>query len=111
MSDNEIPALPQAIVTEADDDGMDGQVLIVTANSATGLATEVIDVRAATPDAFPPRTVPARVVTDQASLLHETDRRPLLALRIGASPGLFANRKVPSPLATSVLLVYAVQWT
>jgi hypothetical protein len=79
MSDNEIPALPQAIVTEADDDGMDGQVLIVTANSATGLATEVIDVRAATPDAFPPRTVPARVVTDQASLLHETDRRPLLA--------------------------------
>ena len=76
------PALPQVIVTEAvteaDGDDMDGQVLIITANSADGLATKVIDVRAEAPDAFPPRTVPARVVTDQASLLHETARRPLL---------------------------------
>ena len=43
------PASPQVIVTEAveaDGDDMDGQVLIITANSADGLATKVIDVRA-----------------------------------------------------------------
>ncbi|MFA5712010.1 DUF2303 family protein [Mycolicibacterium sp.] len=72
------------------DSGPDSPIYVVTANGENGLETEVIDVRATVPDAFPPRTVEARVVTDTASFLAEVARRPL----IENQSTVWGNRKV-----------------
>ncbi|MEV5360600.1 DUF2303 family protein [Micrococcus luteus] len=79
MSDNtiELPAHEATLI----DDGMasDGPLYIVTANGENGLETRVVDVRAEAPNAFAPRTVSDRVVTDTASFLAEVERRNLAA--------------------------------
>lgn len=80
MSDTSIE-LPQ-VVTEIitpEEYGGDGPIRLIAANGPNGLQTKVVDVRAEAPDAFPPRTVTPRVVTDTASFIAETVRRPLLA--------------------------------
>lgn len=79
MSDNNI-TLQQAEtqVIAPEEYGVDGPVHIVTANGTEGLQARVIDVRASAPEAFPPRAVAPRVVTDQVSFLAETKRRPLI---------------------------------
>ncbi|MEU9805058.1 DUF2303 family protein [Mycobacterium sp. NPDC050853] len=77
MSENVI-AFPDHTVEPINDPDVDGPVYLVSANSDSGLQTEVIDVRSKAPHAFPPRTVPPRTVTDAASLLAEVKRRPLL---------------------------------
>lgn len=74
-----------------------GQVLTVAANGHNGLETKVIDLVGEAPDAYLPRTVAPRTVTDQASFLAEATRRPLIE---GIST-VWANRK-----AGSVTVVY-----
>lgn len=76
MSDNAIALPPHTIVD--DEWGSDGPLRIIAANGENGLETRVIDVRAEAPNAFPPRTVNDRIVTDTASFLAEIARRPLL---------------------------------
>ncbi|MBU8824159.1 DUF2303 family protein [Mycolicibacterium goodii] len=76
MSDK-ILELPAHTIID-DEWGADGHLRLIAANGANGLETKVIDVRAEAPNAFPPRTVTDRVVTDTASFLAEIDRRPLL---------------------------------
>ncbi|AKJ72214.1 hypothetical protein TPA4_49 [Tsukamurella phage TPA4] len=89
MSDS-IIALPSATVEPITgaDYPVDGPVRVVVANTPEGLRTQVVDVRGAAPNAFPPRTVDERFVTDQKSLLAEVTRRPLIA---GVST-VWANR-------------------
>ncbi len=78
MSDNIINR-PQ-VLTEvvAPEQGADGPIHVFTANGEQGLEVRVIDVREQAPNAFPPRTVTRRVVTDIDSFKAEIDRRPLL---------------------------------
>lgn len=78
MSDNAIE-LPEHTVALIDEPAADGPLYLATANGEDGLETRVIDVRGEAPNAFPPRTVNDRVVTDTASFLAEIARRPLLA--------------------------------
>ena len=78
MSDNTIE-LPEHTVALIDEPAADGPLYLATANGEDGLETRVIDVRGEAPNAFPPRTVNDRVVTDTASFLAEIARRPLLA--------------------------------
>ncbi|WP_019204556.1 DUF2303 family protein [Tsukamurella sp. 1534] len=90
MSDSNIH-LPQ-VETEViapEEFGVDGPVHVLVANGVEGLETRVIDIRGEAPDAFPPRTVDHRAVTDQASFLAEIRRRPLVT---GEST-VWANRK------------------
>ncbi len=77
MSDNVIE-LPEHTTELAEVIGADGPLYVVTANSESGVSTEVIDVRDMAPYAFPPRAVSDRVVTDTASFVAEITRRPLL---------------------------------
>lgn len=80
MSDNAIE-LPEETVTYIAPETVpfaDGPLFLVTANTGDGLTSRVVDVRHDAPEAFPPRTVDNRIVTDTASLLAEVDRRPLL---------------------------------
>lgn len=77
MSDKTIE-LPDHEVEALDQDGADGPIRFVTANGEHGLETRVVDVRAEVPNAFPPRTVAPRVVTDADSFLAEVARRPLV---------------------------------
>lgn len=90
MSDNIIDR-PQVLIEQItpEESGVDGPVFLFSANGENGLETEVVDIRAAIPDAFPPRTAEPRVVTDTASFLGEIKRRPLLA---GLST-VWGNRK------------------
>lgn len=75
----ELPAHTVQLIERTGDQDADSTLYLVAANSADGeLRTEVIDVRTEAPDAFPPRTVAARVVTDTASFLAEIKRRPLV---------------------------------
>lgn len=78
MSDNAIE-LPIHATELIDEPASDGPLYLATANGENGLETRVIDIRAEAPNAFPPRTVNDRVVTDTASFLAEIGRRPLLA--------------------------------
>lgn len=78
MSDNTI-ALPDHKVESIDETGADTPLFLVTGNAAHSLEQKVVDVRAAAPDAFPPRTVVERVVTDQDSFAAELERRKLTA--------------------------------
>lgn len=85
MSDNTIaPQLvggPLAEVPQVETirhDAPGGPVLAYAANSKDRLETAVIDVVAQAPEAFPPRTVDKRVVTDRGSFLAEIDRRALI---------------------------------
>ena len=77
MSDNaiELPVHSTQLIDEPDSDST---LYLVTANGENGLETRVIDVRAEAPNAFPPRVVNDRVVTDTASFLAEIARRPLV---------------------------------
>lgn len=75
MSDNAIEC-PQETITIIGNET--DPLFMVTANGENGLETRVVDIRAEAPDAFPPRTVNPRIVTDTASFLAETTRRPLL---------------------------------
>lgn len=77
MSENTI-ALPQHHVERIDDIEADSLLFLVTANAAHSLEQKIIDVRALAPDAFPPRTVVERVVTDQDSFAAELERRKLI---------------------------------
>lgn len=77
MSDNAIE-LPAHVVQEVDQVEADSLLYLVTANTESGLQTEVVDVRGQVPAAFPPRTPDRRTVTDTASFLAEVTRRPLL---------------------------------
>lgn len=77
MSNNAI-ALPAHVVQEVEQVEADSLLYLVTANTESGLATEVVDIRGKVPAAFPPRTPARRTVTDTASLLAEVSRRPLL---------------------------------
>lgn len=77
MSDNAIE-LPAHVVQEVDQVEADSLLYLVTANTESGLQTEVVDVRGQVPAAFPPRTPERRTVTDTASFLAEVTRRPLL---------------------------------
>ena len=77
MSDNMIE-LPEHTISLADVNGADSPLYVVTANSEQGVSTRVVDVRGEAPNAFPPRTVSDRVVTDTASFVAEIARRPLL---------------------------------
>ncbi|MGU3650624.1 DUF2303 family protein [Mycolicibacterium sp. A43C] len=76
MSDNPLE-LPRHDV-ESIEEGADGPLRLVTANGQNGLQSEVIDIRGAAPEAFPPRSVAPRVVTDTDSFLAEIGRRPLV---------------------------------
>ncbi|MCT7369424.1 YfdQ family protein [Mycolicibacterium llatzerense] len=76
MPDNTI-ALPDHKVESIDETGADGPLFLATANSAHNLEQRVIDIRKEAPDAFPPRFVPERVVTDQDSFAAELERRKL----------------------------------
>lgn len=76
MSENAIALPPHTIVD--DEWGADGPLRIIAANGENGLEARVIDVRAEAPNAFPPRTVNDRIVTDTASFLAEINRRPLI---------------------------------
>jgi len=95
MSDN-IISRPQETATLIDPefnprvDGPTDPLFLVTANGENGLETEVIDLRAEAPAAFPPREVDPRVVTDTASFLAEVARRPLLQ----AVSTVWGNRRV-----------------
>lgn len=77
MSDSVI-AFPDHTVEPINDPDLDSPVYLVSANSDSGLQTEVVDVREKAPWAFPPRSVAPRIVTDTASFLAEVNRRPLL---------------------------------
>lgn len=77
MSENTI-ALPQHHVERIDDTEADSPLYLVTANAAHSLEQKIVDVRALAPDAFPPRTVVERVVTDQDSFAAELERRKLI---------------------------------
>lgn len=77
MSDNAI-ALPKHDTDLIDEPDADTALYLVTANGESGLQTEVVDVRAQVPAAFPPRAPERRTVTDTASFLAEVARRPLL---------------------------------
>lgn len=77
MSDNTIE-LPEHTVALIDEPAADGPLYLATANGENGLETRVIDVRAEGPNAFPPRTVNDRIVTDTASFRAEIARRPLI---------------------------------
>ncbi len=79
MSENTIE-LPEHKVEIIDDAGVgaDGPIRVITANGKDGLEVHVVDIKAAAPAAFPPRTVAPRIVTDIASLEAEVERRPLL---------------------------------
>lgn len=79
MSDNAIDLPSESVhVLLPSDVGADTSLFVVTANGVDGMSTEVIDLRKEAPDAFPPRTVADRVVTDQASFATELGRRPLI---------------------------------
>ncbi|MGH3955924.1 MAG: DUF2303 family protein, partial [Mycobacterium sp.] len=80
MSENTIEYPPHTVelISIGEAVGADGPLYLVTANAEDGLATEVVDVRDAARDAFPPRNTDRRVVTDTASFLAEIDRRNLL---------------------------------
>lgn len=78
MSDSTIH-LPDHTINALADPITDGPVYLVAANGENGLDTKVVDLRGEAPWAFPPRTVADRVVTDTASFVAETTRRPLLA--------------------------------
>lgn len=77
MSENiELPAHTIELIDEPESDSV---LYLAAANTADGeLRTRVVDVRAEAPSAFAPRTVNDRVVTDTASFLAETIRRPLI---------------------------------
>ncbi|MCX8559808.1 DUF2303 family protein [Mycolicibacterium mucogenicum] len=77
MSDNTIE-LPSHTVEPIEDSGADSPLFLATANAAHSLEKHVIDVRGLAPDAFPPRTVVERVVTDQVSFAAELERRKLV---------------------------------
>ena len=77
MSDNAIE-LPVHATELIDEPASDGPLYLVTANGDGGLQFNVIDVRAEAPNAFPPRIVNDRIVTDTASFLAEINRRPLI---------------------------------
>lgn len=77
MSDNAIE-LPAHVVQEVDQVEADSLLYLVTANTESGLQTEVVDVRGQVSAAFPPRIPDRRTVTDTASFLAEVTRRPLL---------------------------------
>lgn len=81
-------ALPDHTIQLIDDSESDGYIYVTAANGENGLQTKVIDLRAEVPNAFPPRTVAHRTVTDTASFQAELTRRPLLE---GHST-LWANR-------------------
>lgn len=76
MSADTIALPPHTIVDDEWDS--DGPLRIIAANGENGLDVKVIDVRAEAPNAFPPRTVNDRIVTDTASFLAEIARRPLI---------------------------------
>lgn len=96
MSDNAIALPPHTV---ADDEwGSDGPLRIIAANGENGLNVKVVDVRAEAPNAFPPRTVNDRVVTDTASFLAEIARRPLIE---GLSTVWGTGRRGRLPLFTT----------
>lgn len=77
MSD--ITELPAHTLQLIDEPEADSPLYLAAANTDdNGLETKLVDVRAAVPDAFPPRKPDVRVVTDTASLLAEVQRRPLV---------------------------------
>lgn len=81
--------LPSHAIEPIDESTTDGPLYLVTANGQNGLQSQIVDVRGKSPDAFPPRSVADRFVTDTASLLAEVARRPL-------TPGrstVWGNRK------------------
>ncbi|MCG7610373.1 DUF2303 family protein [Mycobacterium sp. CnD-18-1] len=79
MSDNAIE-LPAHTVELVDQPDADGALYLITANTNdNNLEAEVVDVRGEAPNAFPPRTVANRVVTDTASFLAEITRRGLVS--------------------------------
>lgn len=75
MSDNTIQVEAESV--QLIEDLADGPIYLVTANGSEGLETKVVDVRGEAPDAFPPRAVANRVVTDTDSFVAEITRRPL----------------------------------
>ncbi|WP_195166908.1 DUF2303 family protein [Mycobacteroides abscessus] len=77
MPENTIE-LPDHTVETIDSPNQDGPIYLVTANGERGLEAQVVDVRKEAPQAFPPRAVASRTVTDSASLLAEVERRPLV---------------------------------
>lgn len=79
MSESIIARPQETITAPLVDDSADGPIYVVTANGENGLQALVVDVRAQAAQAFPPRTVEPRVVTDTASFLAEVERRPLYA--------------------------------
>ncbi len=88
---NQLAELPAETVTEVARYGAADPVYLVTANGEQGLQTQVIDIVAMAPDAFPPRTVEPRSVTDVASFIAELDRRPLP--HSGEVSTVWANRR------------------
>lgn len=83
MSENTIALPPHTIVD--DEWGADGPLRIIAANGENGLDTKVIDVRAEAPNAFPPRTVNDRVVTDTAC--HDGAGREARSTGLRREPG------------------------
>lgn len=77
MSENTIE-LPSHTVELIDEVDADSPLYLATANAAHSLEKHVIDVRGLAPEAFPPRTVVERVVTDQDSFAAELERRKLV---------------------------------
>ena len=77
MSENTVE-LPNHTVELIDETGADSPLYLATANAAHSLEKHVIDIRSLAPDAFPPRTVVERVVTDQDSFAAELERRKLV---------------------------------
>ncbi|AXC38128.1 hypothetical protein SEA_AYOTOYA_50 [Gordonia phage Ayotoya] len=76
----ELAKVPQVQVVDLSGTapGTDGPLYLVAANGERGLETRVVDVRGDAPEAFAPRGVPTRIVTDQESFASELARRPLV---------------------------------
>lgn len=81
--------IPQVVSSLLKGEG-DGPLIAVAANTEKGLETRVVDVRAEAPDAFAPRNVVKRRITDQASFIQELARRPL----VDGISTVWANQKV-----------------
>lgn len=86
---SEILELPEHTTQLIDEPDADSLLYLLSANTSSGLETKVVDVRGESPNAFPPRTVSPRTVTDVASFHAELTRRQL----IDKVSTLWGNRK------------------
>lgn len=74
-----VATAPQVVVEQihSAEFGNDGPLFLLTANGENGLESNVVDIRNHAGQAFAPRTADTRFVTDTASFIAETVRRPL----------------------------------